>query len=245
MDMDQLRLKNAMETNPDAKLRDVVTQLLYDDIVDLRIAPGSKLNINQIAANLGISRTPVAEAIAKLTEYGFVVTHSGASGSYVLDLNLDDMISLYNARSAIECEAAALCAHNCSAEDVRKLEELADAFKDSLLRRDAKGMKDTDMPFHKLVITSCRNPYIEQCYQQIVPKLTMYQCTMTEIVVRSGSNNPWMNSLMYNHISVASAIKLHMPELARQSMADHVYTSLNFTTSSGNGHDPFLALSGE
>lgn len=243
--MDQIRLKNYIAANPNAKLRDVVTQLLYDDIVELRIVPGSKLNVNQIAANLGISRTPVAEAIGMLSEYGFVVTHPGMSGSYVLDLNLNDMISLYRVRSAIECEAAAQCAHNCSESTVHELEELAVAFKESIIHRDSNAMKDTDMPFHKLIISSCGNPYIEQCYRQIMPKLTMYQGKMTEIVVRSGSDNPWMNSLMYNHIAVASAIRLRMPELARQSMADHVDTSLSFTTFSGNGQDPFLILTGK
>ena len=66
--MDQYRLKKYISENPDAKLRDLVTKLLYDDIVELRITPGSKLNVNQIAASLGISRTPVAEAIGKLAE---------------------------------------------------------------------------------------------------------------------------------------------------------------------------------
>ena len=72
--MEQYTLRQYMEKNPDGKLRDIVTQMLYDDIISLRIAPGTKLNVNQLATSLGISRTPVAEAIAKLTEIGFVVT---------------------------------------------------------------------------------------------------------------------------------------------------------------------------
>ena len=108
--MDRYQLRDYMNAEPEAKLRDLVSKLIYDEIVALRIAPGAKLNVNQIATSLGISRTPVAEAIAKLTEIGFVVTHPGQSGSYVLDLNLTDMISLYQVRSAIESEAAALAA---------------------------------------------------------------------------------------------------------------------------------------
>ena len=80
--MDQYKLKQYMETNPDAKLRDLVMKLLYDEIVGLRIAPGSKLNVNQIAASLGISRTPVAEAVTGLSEIGFVVSHPGQPGSF-------------------------------------------------------------------------------------------------------------------------------------------------------------------
>lgn len=241
--MDQYRLKKYISENPDAKLRDLVTKLLYDDIVELRITPGSKLNVNQIAASLGISRTPVAEAIGKLAEVGFVISRPGQSGNFVLDLSLPDMINLYRVRSAIECEAAALCAHSADDATVRELSMLADAFKDSVLRRDIRGMKDTDMPFHKMIIDACGNPYIIQSYNILLPKLTMYQSSMLEFIGRSGNEaNPWMPSMKYHHTAVVSAIRMRLPELVRQSMADHVDTSLSFTTLSGNGADPFSIL---
>ena len=80
--MDRVTLRKHMEENPDAKLRDLVMKLLYDEIVSLRIAPGTKLNVNQMASNLGVSRTPVAEAIGSLAEIGFVVSHPGQTGSF-------------------------------------------------------------------------------------------------------------------------------------------------------------------
>ena len=242
-DMNQYQLKEYINANPDTKLRDLVAQLLYDEIVALRISPGAKLNVNQISASLGISRTPVTEAIAKLTEVGFVVSHPGQNGNFVLDLNLNDMISLYQVRTAIESEAAALCAHNADDATVRELANLADAFKDSVIRKDIRGMKDTDMPFHRLIIDSCGNPYIRKSYELLLPKLTMYQSSMLEFIGRSNNeNNPWMSSVKFNHLSVVSAIRMRMPLLARQSMADHVDASMNFTTLSGNGSDPFVAL---
>ena len=241
--MNQYKLKEYINANPDAKLRDLVAQLLYDEIVELRISPGAKLNVNQISASLGISRTPVAEAIAKLTEIGFVVSHPGQNGNFVLDLNLNDMINLYQVRTAVESEAAALCAHNADETTVRELSNLAEAFKDSVIRRDIRGMKDTDMPFHRLIIDSCGNPYIRQSYDILLPKLTMYQSSMLEFIGRSNNdNNPWLSSVKYNHISVVAAIRMRMPILARQSMSDHVDASMNFTTLSGNGSDPFVAL---
>ena len=241
--MDQYQLKEYINANPDTKLRDLVAQLLYDEIVALRLNPGAKLNVNQISASLGISRTPVTEAIAKLSEVGFVVNHPGQNGNFVLDLNLNDMISLYQVRTAIESEAAALCAHAADEAVVRQLTMLADAFKDSVQRRDIRGMKDTDMPFHQLIIQSCGNPYIMQSYDLILPKLTMYQASMLEFIGHDGNEeNPWMPSVTFNHTSVASAIRMRMPELARQSMEDHVTTSLNFTTMAGRTPDPFVKL---
>ncbi len=244
--MDQYRLREYMNRQPEAKLRDLVARLIYDEIIALRIAPGAKLNVNQIASSLGISRTPVAEAIAKLTDIGFVVSHPGQSGSYVLDLSLTDMISLYQVRSAIESEAAALAAYSADDAAVRELTVLAEAFHDSVTRRDIRGMKETDMPFHRLVIESCGNPYLLQSYELLLPKLTMYQSSMVEFIGKTGGeNNPWMPSVKYNHSSIVSAIRLRMPEMARASMADHVSASLSFTSLSGNGADPFTAVKGK
>ena len=243
MQLQQYRLKEYMSRYPDEKLRDLVTRLLYDDIISLNILPGTKLNVNQLASSLGISRTPVAEAIAKLTEIGFVVSHPGQSGSFTLSLELKDMINLYRVRTAIECEAAAICAHSLRDDTVRELSLLAEAFKDSVIRKDIRGMKDTDMPFHKLIINSCGNEYIKSSYELLLPKLTMYQSSMTEFIYLSDSEeNPWLPSVTYNHISVVSAIRLRLPELARQAMADHVNASLSFTSLFGDGADPFLQL---
>ena len=241
--MEPNKLRSFMEANPDGKLRDMVTDLLYEDIIGLRIAPGTKLNVNQIAASLGISRTPVAEAIQKLAEIGFVISHPGQSGSYVLDLNLLDMIHLYQVRSAIESEAAALCAHAADDDTVRQLAVLADAFKESVTHKDILGMKETDMPFHRLIIEACGNPYIVQSYELILPKLTMYQSSMLEFIVHDDKgDNPWLASVMFNHTTVVSAIRMRMPDMARKSMAEHVTTSLNFTTISGRMPDPFVTL---
>ena len=241
--MDKYKLRQAMDANPDAKLRDLVTKLLYDEIVNLRIAPGSKLNVNQLAATLGISRTPVAEAVGSLAEIGFVVTHPGQPGNFVLDLSLPDMINLYRVRDAIESEAAALCAYAAEDDVVRQLSRLADAFRDSVERRDIRGMKDTDMPFHQMIIDACGNPYLKRSYEQIRPYLTRYQASMLEFIGRkSNDNNPWLSNVKYNHTAVVSAIRMRLPDLARQSMADHVASSLSFTSMSREGFDPFASL---
>lgn len=241
--MDAYQLKQQIEQNPDAKLKDLVQQLLYKEILNLRIAPGSKLNVNQLAAQLGISRTPVAEAIAGLGDMGFTVSHPGVPGSFVRELSLTDMIDLYRVRDAIESEAASLCAHHIDDRTVLELSDLADAFRMSVLRRDIRGMKDTDMPFHRLIVDACENPYILHSYELILPRLIMYQASMLEFVGQEESaSNPWMPSVQFNHLAVVSAIRLRLPELARRAMSEHIANSLAFTSRSGNAADPFLSL---
>ena len=56
----------------------------------------------------------------------------------------------------------------------------------------------------------------------------MYQSSMVEFI-SSSRDNPWSSSVIYNHTAIVSAIKMHIPDLARQAMADHVSASLNYT----------------
>ena len=226
--MNREKLQVYLDQNPFAKLRDVVEKLLYDEIVSLDILPGTKLNINQIAANLGISRTPVAEAVSQLYQKGFVVSRSDAGGYFVLSLNMGDMINLYRTRAAIECEAAALCTERASGLVIAQLETLANEFRDSVIKKDNRGMIETDMPCHALIVKSSEDPYIIKCYELLLPNLTMYQSSMVEFI-SSSRDNPWSSSVIYNHTAIVSAIKMHIPDLARQAMADHVSASLNYT----------------
>ena len=240
--MNRFDLQKQIEQQPEAKLKDLIMKMLFDDIISLKIAPGSRINVNQIASEMGISRTPVVEAVAGLTEAGFIVNRPEASGSYVLELSLKDMISLYQVRDAIESEAAFLCAHNAEDSTIRELTRLADAFRDSVIMHDIRGMKDTDMPFHRMIIESCGNTYLIRSYEQIVPYLTRYQASMLEFIGRSSNDqNPWLSGVKYNHTALVSAIRLRLPELARQSMKDHIASSLNFTSMSGEGVDPFAS----
>ena len=241
--MDKYQLQKLIAMHPEAKLKDLVMQLLYDEIISLKISPGSRLNVNQLASMMGISRTPVVEAVAGLTEMGFVVTRQDQPGSFVLELSLPDMISLYQVRDAIESEAAFLCAYNAEDQTIRELTRLADAFRDSVTMHDIRGMKDTDMPFHRLIMESCGNNYLLRSYTQILPYLTRYQASMLEFIGHSSNdNNPWLSNVKYNHTAVVSAIRMRLPDLARQSMTDHIASSLSFTSLSGDRIDPFTSL---
>ena len=240
--MKREQFQKYIDANPNAKLRDVVAQMLYDEIVSLSISPGTKLNVNSIASALGISRTPVAEAIVNLCDKGFVVSKPDTSGFFVIDLSLSDMIDLYDVRAAVECEAAALCTERADAETVDKLDRLANDFAECVVRKDYDGMIATDMPFHELIVDSCGNKYVQKCYKMLRPNLTMYQSSMIKFISNNSGDNPWSSSVIYNHVAVVEAIKMHIPDLAKQAMADHVNASLNFTMFSGGGSDPFSSV---
>lgn len=236
--MDAVQFDEYLKKHPNEKLRDVVAQLLYDDIVALRIVPGSKLNVNSISSSLGISRTPVAEAITTLYERGFVTTKPDSNGYYVIDLNMRDMIDLYDLRTSLESEAAAQCAMRATEETIAELERLAHKFEEYVLSGNTAGMIETDLPFHQLIIKTCGNIYVQKCYDLLQPNLVMYQSSMLNII-NSVSDNPWSTNVIYNHLAIVSAIKMHIPALARQAMNDHISSSLSYTMYYDGNNDPF------
>ena len=137
------------------------------------------------------------------------------------DMNLRDMIDLYDARTAIECEAAALCAENASPEAIAQLDSLATEFKKAVPKLDGIRLKETDMPFHKLIVEASGNKYLIRSYNELLPNLKMYQGSWTK-VINPGSTNPWSSQVVHQHVAIVSSIKLHIPTLARQTMSEHI-----------------------
>ncbi len=84
-------------------------QALRADIVEWRLLPGQVLGEVELSERLGISRTPVREALSRLTADGLTEPHSGR-GVVVATISADDVRSLYEFRDSLDCRAAELAA---------------------------------------------------------------------------------------------------------------------------------------
>jgi GntR family transcriptional regulator, rspAB operon transcriptional repressor len=88
---------------------DRVYAALRTDIIEWKLPPGTLLAEVEQAERLGVSRTPLREALARLTADGLAASHTGRS-VVVTDISLDDLNELFELREALECKAAALTA---------------------------------------------------------------------------------------------------------------------------------------
>ena len=88
---------------------DLAYQRLRDDILSWRIAPGTALNETELAARLGVSRTPLRAALARLALEGLVDTSRGRTG-IVPDMSAGSVAELFELREALETQAARLAA---------------------------------------------------------------------------------------------------------------------------------------
>ena len=114
--MENLTKLNLDEYKP---LRDVVFENLRGAIVEGRLKPGERLMEVQLAEQLGVSRTPVREAIRKLELEGLVVMLP-RKGAYVANMSLKDLIDVLEIRASLEGLAASLAAERITDEDIKK-----------------------------------------------------------------------------------------------------------------------------
>src|SRR6266487_6077689 len=132
---------------------------LKDTIVSLNIyeQPGDvRLDERQLASDLGISRTPVREAMAQLEREGFV--HSvPRRGVYVVRKSKREVIELITAWAALESMAARLITENASDEEIASLRRMFATFENGELRAHLDEYSEINIEFHQTIIRLSRN----------------------------------------------------------------------------------------
>lgn len=147
-------------------LREIVFQYLREAILEGKLEPGRRLMEIQLAEELGVSRTPVREAIRKLELEGLVIMVA-RKGAYVADVSVKDMIEVLEIRGALEGLAASLAAERMTDEDIEGLKQIASEFKRCHLEKNVEGMVERDIEFHDKIFASTRNEKLYQMYQSL------------------------------------------------------------------------------
>ncbi|MFE2636066.1 GntR family transcriptional regulator [Streptomyces scopuliridis] len=157
---------------------EAVYERLKGDIESLRLKPGVKLSEVQLGEELGASRTPVREAIRRLSSEGLVDFVPGEVAR-VAALSLGGVRALFEFRMLLEPRAAALVAVSGTGDErvlvpFRELLKRLDEFEESFHALDAGGQARTYQDFYELtegfdqaVITACRNPYLARTIRDL------------------------------------------------------------------------------
>lgn len=183
-------------------------------IVDGRVRPGERLSENALAAELGVSTTPVREAIALLRQEG-LVTVQPQSGTYVFDLRPGELGQLCELRFALEPTAVQLALEDPSSQ-------LADLLADIVRRMDAAQAEERvqdylalDTEFHETIIAAAKNPYISNAYALISAK-------MAALRNRLGRDPHHMEKSKREHGQIADAVRARDLGLATQILVRHI-----------------------
>ena len=138
-----------------------VFDILKEMIADQRFEPGSYINVEKLTQQLGVSRTPIWEAIRRLEQEG-IVCHTPHKGVRVKELTRKMALELYEVREVMEALAARLAAERVSTQAI---EEMGKCLEEQTLivgREDAVSYSRSDHQFHLLVYRSCQNDLLRE-----------------------------------------------------------------------------------
>jgi len=142
------------------RLVDEATQTLRDAILGGRLPAGARLRQTHLAERLGISRTPIREALGRLQQEGLVELLPRA-GVRVPFLNLDEAAELYDLREVLDGLAARLAASRATTVALRKLEKLLGRMAQCLERQDANQWFGAHVAFHEEIFRASANARLQ------------------------------------------------------------------------------------
>ena len=128
-------------------------------LVEFKLKPDQRINEMALAKSLGVSRTPIREALNRLASEGFVALTPNR-GYFFRALDIDALIDLYELRAIIECGAFILMCERASDADVARLRDYWDRVKGNYRERDPDEILVLDEGFHLLIAELSGNPEI-------------------------------------------------------------------------------------
>ena len=197
-------------------LRDVVFNTLREAILKGDLKPGERLMELQLASKLGVSRTPIREAIRMLEQEGLAVT-TPRKGAEVAKMTLKDMEDVLEIRDALDELAVRIACQKISDEQLKQLEDMKELFEKSTQTGNVKKIAEADVTFHDVIYEATGNPkrvtllnnLREQVYRYRVesikdPKNYPTLIAEHEAILESLKNRDVKNAVEAMHVHVAN-----------------------------------------
>lgn len=196
-------------------LRDIVFDAIKEAILTGRLKPGERLMEVQLAEEMGVSRTPVREAIRKLELEGLVVMVP-RKGAYVSGLTLKDVAEVFEIRSSLEGLAAALAAERITEDEIKSLDKILSDITQASEKGDTETVIKKDMEFHQILFSASRNQRLAQIINNLKEQIDRFR-------IQSFSNPVRVKSVLSEHKGIIDAIKQGDAENAEKLAKAHIY----------------------
>jgi DNA-binding GntR family transcriptional regulator len=212
-----------MEVAREQSQVEIAYQAVRELIRRRELAPGYLLSEGQLASHLGMSRTPVHEAIARLSHEGLVTTLP-KRGTIVNTLSVGELDDLYSIREVLEGLAARLAAARINAGAVAALSRTLELAADALSKGHVEALARLDVAFHNGIAQAGANRRLERLLGQIRDV-----AVLDELRARMMTAPSRFTSSFNEHTSVYCAIEARQPENAEEMMRQHIRASMQWT----------------
>jgi DNA-binding GntR family transcriptional regulator len=195
-----------------------VYKLIRQAIIDGELVPGQPVSIRELAARFSYGRTPVSEAMKRLSLEGWLETTSGI-GTRVTDINLADRYEYMQVRGELEVLAARLCAENASAEDMLDFDHCIAVANLAIEQKNWQAAIEADIEFHRLCAEKSGNHFLSDYYSRLLAHdERVFYRNLPDPDARIQSHE--------QHQAIVDAVKAHDPSRAADAARVHTETIL-------------------
>ena len=138
------------------------------------IAPGDRINENQLALRFGTSRGPIREALRSL-EAGGLVELKPNRGVFVRSISLQEACDIYDVRAALFGLAGRLCAERLTEAEIKDLKDLVSAMEKAAKTKDFDTYYPLNLKLHEFIIDHSGNPVLASHYRDLVKMLHLFR----------------------------------------------------------------------
>jgi DNA-binding GntR family transcriptional regulator len=197
-------------------LREIVFDTLREAIITGVLKPGERLMEVQLAEEMGVSRTPVREAIRKLELENFVVMVP-RKGAYVADISTKDIVDVFEIRAALEGLAAGLAAERITDEELDELEIILVQNAECCSLEELIAI---DTKFHDVLYRASRNDRLVQIISNLREQIQRFRSTTLASPGR-------VKGTLEEHKNIVDAVSKRNINLARQLAQEHIDNAEN------------------
>ena len=195
-------------------LRDVVFNTLRDAILKGDLKPGERLMELQLASKLGVSRTPIREAIRMLEQEGLAVT-TPRKGAEVAKMTLKDMEDVLEIRDALDELAVRIACQKITDEQLKQLEDVKELFEKNTQTNNVKNIAEADVSFHDVIYEATGNPKLVTLLNNLREQVYRYRVEY----IKDPKNYP---TLIAEHEAILDSLKNRDVKNAVEAMHVHV-----------------------
>jgi GntR family transcriptional regulator, rspAB operon transcriptional repressor len=187
--------------------------VLKERILSQEIELGARLRDEELAAQLGVSRTPVREALMRLNREG-LVDIVPRSGTMVRVFSESDVEDIYDVRIALESLSARRAAKNLKPEHLRRLRQMHERAETAFRRRDFHPLLEFDRELHRLIVEASGNRKLQTIMATINDFVSLFRNLGAKLPAHRGFN--------YRHREIMQALARRDSEATACALGEHI-----------------------
>ncbi len=201
----------------DSQVREKVHEKLREAILRGHLKPGERLIERKLAGQLGVSRTPVREAL-RILELEGLVSHLPRIGAVVAQVNDMEVYEVYRIRVVLEGLAARMAAERIEPDQLARLAELLTSMEELAAKDDLEGLEKAHREFNDTIYRAAGSPRLYGMISSLVDYIATY--------ARVGYSHPGrVAEALQEHRQLVEAVKLRDGDLAEQAAREHINNS--------------------